>query len=562
MSFFDRYSIRTKVLAAFGIVLLATIGLGLLSISRMGALNDAAAEIRDDYLPSTRLLGLIRFDMMRFRQIEATHMLVGGAEAKAREAATLATLKAELDGLFRQYEPLVAPGTERRLADAVERGWAAYLAIDEKLLDLSNKTDQAAGSSLYTGEMRSTFNQAADQLAADIKFNTDNGSAAADRGAAIYDFTRMITILTAIATVVVGLLAAYGIIAGVSRPMSRMTHGMRRLAEHDLAVDIIGTGRGDEIGAMAEAVKVFRENMIENDRLAELQREEQAAKERRARKIEQLNDAFDRTASEAIGTLANAATELQSTAGQMTASATAASRQAGAVAAAAEEASTNVQTVAAATEELSASIQEITQQVTKSSVIAGQAVTEAASTSGTVRSLAEAAQKIGEVVRLINDIASQTNLLALNATIEAARAGEAGKGFAVVASEVKGLATQTARATDEIAEQVAAMQRATQDCVGAIDRIDGTIGRMNEISTSIAAAMEQQGAATLEIARNVEQAARGTADVSVNVGGVNKAADETGAAAVEVQQAADSLGVQAETLRREVGTFLAEIRAA
>jgi methyl-accepting chemotaxis protein len=562
MSFFDRYPIRTKVLAAFGIVLLATIGLGLLSISRMGALNDAAAEIRDDYLPSTRLLGLIRFDMMRFRQIEATHMLVGGAEAKAREAVTLGTLKTELDALFRQYEPLVARGTERSLADAVEQGWAAYLALDDKLVDLSNKNDQATASGFYTGEMRSTFNRAADQLAADIKLNTDNGTAAADRSAAIYEFTRTITIVTAIATVAIGLLAAYGIIAGVSRPMGRMTHGMRRLAEHDLAVEIIGTGRGDEIGAMAEAVKVFRENMIENDRLAELQREEQAAKERRARKIEQLNSAFDRAASETIGSLANAATELQSTAGQMTSSAAAASRQAGAVAAAAEEASANVQTVAAATEELSASIQEITQQVTKSSVIAGQAVTEAASTTGTVRSLADAAQKIGEVVRLINDIASQTNLLALNATIEAARAGEAGKGFAVVASEVKGLATQTARATEEIAEQVSAMQRATQECVGAIERIDGTIGRMNEISTSIAAAMEQQGAATLEIARNVEQAARGTADVSVNVGGVNKAADETGAAAVEVQQAADNLGVQAETLRREVGTFLADIRTA
>jgi len=562
MSFFDRFPIRTKVLAAFGLVLLAMVGLGLLSMNRMGALNAAAAEIRDNYLPSTRVLGLIRFDMMRFRQIEATHMLVSAPEAKAREAATMATLKTELADLHRQYEPLITPGKERSLADGVQRGWDAYLALDAKYIELSNKGDQAAGTAAYIGDMRSTFNQAADQLAEDIKLNTELGTAAANQGAAIYEYTRVVTTVTAIATVVVGLLAAYGIIAGVSRPMTRMTDGMRRLAEHDLEVEIIGTGRGDEIGSMAEAVKVFRENMIQNDRLAELQREEHEARDRRAKKIEQLNNAFDRTASETIGTLASAATELQATAGEMNNSAATASRQAGAVAAAAEEASTNVQTVAAATEELSASIQEITRQVAQSSQIAGQAVTEAANTSGTVRSLAEAAQKIGEVVRLINDIASQTNLLALNATIEAARAGEAGKGFAVVASEVKGLATQTARATEDIAEQVTAMQRATQDCVGAIERIDGTIGRMNEISTSIAAAMEEQGAATQEIARNVEQAARGTADVSVNVGGVNRAADETGAAAVEVQQAADGLGVQAETLRREVGNFLAEIRAA
>ena len=562
MSFFDRFSIRTKVLTAFGLVLLAMVGLGLLSMNRMGALNDAAAEIRDDYLPSTRVLGLIRFDMMRFRQIEATHMLVAAPDAKAREAATMATLKTELVDLHRQYDPLITPGKERALADGVQRGWDAYLALDAKYIELSNKGDQAAGTASYIGDMRSTFNQAADQLAEDIKLNTELGTAAANQGAAIYEYTRVLTIVTAIATVVVGLLAAYGIIAGVSRPMTRMTDGMRRLAEHDLDVEITGTGRGDEIGSMAEAVKVFRENMIQNDRLAELQREEHEARDRRAKKIEQLNNAFDRTASETIGTLASAATELQATAGEMNNSAATASRQAGAVAAAAEEASTNVQTVAAATEELSASIQEITRQVAQSSQIAGQAVTEAANTSGTVRSLAEAAQKIGEVVRLINDIASQTNLLAVNATIEAARAGEAGKGFAVVASEVKGLATQTARATEDIAEQVTAMQRATQDCVGAIERIDGTIGRMNEISTSIAAAMEEQGAATQEIARNVEQAARGTADVSVNVGGVNRAADETGAAAVEVQQAADGLGVQAETLRREVGNFLAEIRAA
>jgi len=562
MQFFDRFSIRTKVLAAFGLVLLAMVGLGLLSILRMGEMNDNAAHIRNDFLPSTRLLGLIRFDMMRFRQIEATHMLQATPEAKAREAATLATLKTEIDGLYRQYEPMVDAGKERALYDGIRRGWDAYLTLDQKFIDLSNKGDQTTGAASYIGDMRSTFNQAADQLAEAIKLNTDLGTAAADEGSAIYDLTRTLTIVTAVATIVVGLLAAWGIIAGVSRPMTRMTDGMRRLAEHDLEVEIIGSGRGDEIGSMAEAVKVFRENMIQNDRLAELQREEQEAKERRARKIEQLNNSFDRTATETIGALASAATELQATAGEMTNSAAAASRQAGAVAASAEEASTNVQTVAAATEELSASIQEITRQVAQSSQIAGQAVTEAATTSGTVRSLSEAAQKIGEVVRLINDIASQTNLLALNATIEAARAGEAGKGFAVVASEVKGLATQTARATDEIAEQVTAMQRATQECVGAIERIDGTIGRMNEISTSIAAAMEQQGAATQEIARNVEQAARGTADVSVNVGGVNRAADETGAAAIEVQQAADGLGVQAETLRREVGSFLAEIRAA
>jgi methyl-accepting chemotaxis protein len=252
--------------------------------------------------------------------------------------------------------------------------------------------------------------------------------------------------------------------------------------------------------------------------------------------------------------------ELRNTSGGMSNNADLASKQAGAVAAASDNASENVQTVAAAAEELSSSIQEITRQVTQSSAIAGQAVTEAGETMATMRSLSEAAQKIGEVVRLIKDIAARTNLLALNATIEAARAGEAGKGFTVVASEVKNLATQTARATEEIAAQVASMQETAGNAAGAIDRIDKTIGRMNEISTSIAAAMEEQGAATQEIARNVQQAARGTSEVSSNITGLNQVVEDTGAAAVDVLTAADRLNEQAKTLRERVATFLSEVR--
>ena len=348
----------------------------------------------------------------------------------------------------------------------------------------------------------------------------------------------------------------------VSRPIQMMTGAMRRLAERDMTVMIPGSGRGDEIGAMAAAVQVFKDNMIEADRLAEAQRAEQTQKEARSTHIERLNTDFDSSARDALASLANAATELRTTAGGMSNNSDVASKQAGAVAAASDQTSANVQTVAAATEQLSASIQEISRQIAQSSTIAGQAVSEAAETSATMRTLADAAQKIGDVVRLINDIASQTNLLALNATIEAARAGEAGKGFAVVASEVKSLATQTARATEDISAQIAAMQDSTGAAVTAIERIDTTIGRMNDIATSIAAAMDQQGAATQEIARNVQEAARGTAEVSSNIGGLSQAVDETGVASIDVLSAADELGRQAETLRVRVGTFLADIRAA
>jgi methyl-accepting chemotaxis protein len=246
----------------------------------------------------------------------------------------------------------------------------------------------------------------------------------------------------------------------------------------------------------------------------------------------------------------------------MSATAEETERQSTAVAAASDQATANVQTVAAASEELSGSIAEIGRQVADSARIAGLAVEEANRTNGQVTALSEAAQKVGDVIRMINDIASQTNLLALNATIEAARAGEAGKGFAVVASEVKSLANQTARATEEIASQIEAIQAATTDTVEAIQRIGGTIGQISEISATIAAAVEQQGAATQEIARNVTEAATGTADVSSNIATVTRAAGETGAAASQVLSAAGELSQQGETLSAEVARFLQNIRAA
>ena len=345
-------------------------------------------------------------------------------------------------------------------------------------------------------------------------------------------------------------------------PIRRMTDVMGRLARHDLAAEVEGAGRKDEIGDMASAVQVFKTSMVEGDRLKVEQEAERSRADAKGKKLEELSRSFEAKVGSIVQAVASQATQMQASAQSMTVTAAETTKQAGAVAAASEESASNVQTVASAAEELSSSIAEIARQVGHSSRIAQNAVTEAGTANAMVVSLAGASQKIGEIVALINDIADQTNLLALNATIEAARAGEAGKGFAVVASEVKNLATQTSKATEDIRAQISGVQSATQDAVKAIDSIGSTIGEINQIVTTIAAAVEEQGAATKEIARNVEETAKGTREVSANIAGVTNAANGTGAAAGQVLNVARALSGQSGDLRKYVVEFLADVKAA
>jgi len=374
--------------------------------------------------------------------------------------------------------------------------------------------------------------------------------------------TWMESILSVVA-LLFSIAAAWLIARMVSRPVIGMTEAMQRLANDDLSVDIVGTERKDEIGAMAQSVQVFKDNAI---RVKQLQKEQADAEQRSVEEqkaaMNRMADEFEADVRGVVDAVASAATEMQATAQSMSSAAGSAADQSNAVAAASEEATSNVQTVAAAAEEMASSIGEIGRQVDESASIAGNAVQQAEKTNQSVQALSEAAQKVGEVVDLINDIASQTNLLALNATIEAARAGEAGKGFAVVASEVKNLANQTARATEEIAAQISNMQHETQDAVSAIGEIANVIGRMNEIAVTISSAVEQQGAATGEISNNVQQAATGTREVSSNISGVSQVVSDTGTSANDVLSAAGELSQQAEMLRGKVDTFVERVRAA
>jgi methyl-accepting chemotaxis protein len=559
----SRVSIRTKLVLGLGFLLMATVGLGLFAIDRMSGIADAAQVVTGDYFPSALASAGMRGTAFSVR-IGESH-LVAATDA-ADQKATLAALDAAVARFVQQrrdYEKLIDAGEETAIYVKVDAAWAAYMAAHSRMLAVFAAGNVEQARMMLNGDMEHTFNDLTTALSSDLTYNGHNGTVASDHINDLFRTTRTVTYLAIGLSALAALLVGFGLVRGISVPLGRMTTAMRRLADRDMAVEVPGVGRGDEIGAMAGAVQVFKDNMIRADELAAAQetlKAEAAAAQKVARL--QMADSFEAKVGHVVAQLSSGATELQATAQAMSTTATETNRQATTVAAAAEEASAGVQTVATAAEELTASIREISRQVAQSSQVSERAVADARRTDSIVRMLAESAQKIGDVVGLITSIAGQTNLLALNATIEAARAGDAGKGFAVVASEVKSLANQTAKATDEIGSQITQIQGATAEAVQAIRSINTTIEEVSRISTTIAAAVEEQEAATAEIARNVQQTSVSNQEVTSNITSVNQAASDTGAAATQVYGAATDLSQQAEHLTREVGDFVAGIRAA
>ena len=550
------------------------VALLLINIALMGALgalgffgmSSIREGLRTVYEDRTVPMGQILTSMEGYYEIRLAVLAGLGATDPTmiiQKKAEAEERKAKIDKEWQAYMATYMPPEEIEAAKTTEAAIAAYDAMwPEVFADLA-RGDQAAAKALAASKGGPAF------AALDESFNAlaelQKKIAGAEYVQATDTFNNNLYLLVAIliGAVAIGAALAMVVARSITLPLNGIIGVMGELTKGNLAVEVGGQDRRDEVGSVSKAVGVFKDGLVEAERLRVEQEEakKRAEAEHRQAMLD-LADKFEASVGHVVGAVTSAATELQATAQSLSATAEETSQQSNAVAAASEQMTQNVQTVASATEELSSSIREIGNQVSESSRIVGHAVTQAEDTNAKVKALAEAAQKIGDVVTLINEIAAQTNLLALNATIEAARAGEAGKGFAVVASEVKNLATQTAKATEEIAGQVRAIQEATDTSAQAIDTIAQTINRVNEISTTIASAVEEQGAATQEIARNVQEASTGTAEVTNNISGVTQASAQTSAGSTQVLSAASELAKNGERLRQEVESFLHMVRAA
>jgi methyl-accepting chemotaxis protein len=561
----NRFSIATRMMFVFVVLAVTQAGIAAVGLHGYQRSNDDIAEVYQERLVPVSLLSRIN-DLMHVSVEQLTTAVIARPSPKnvlpyiERVDRNLS----ESDRLVRQYAQHVADDNDKKLLEdwIAKRGVLAEKGIKPAVAALQKQAFDDAEDTVL-GVALKQFEATQQVFDAILARELENAQHTHDRANRRYDVTKYLTIgAIVLALGLCGAMAFY-VKRAVTGPLIVLSAAMKSLAGGNKTVDIPYAARADEVGETAKAAQTFKDSLLRIDAMEAEQKEAATrAMAQRKSEMDRLADAFQATVGTIVTTVSSASRQLEAAAGTLADTADTTQRLSTTVTATSEQASAHVQSVATASEQLSGCVGEIARQVEESRRIAGQAVTQAGKTDTRMSELSQAAGRIGDVVKLITAIAEQTNLLALNATIEAARAGETGKGFAVVAQEVKALASQTAKATEEIGTQIATMQAATQESVAAIKEISGTIRRVSDIASTIAAAVEEQGTATEEISRNVQQAAAGTAQVAANITDVSRGAGATGSASTQVLSSARSLAGESSRLKLEVEKFLATVRAA
>lgn len=546
-------SIRGKLAAAFGSLLLLISFLGLMAVLGMSEMNDNSVLVRDNWLPSTRILGNLASAVQGYR-LTVVNELFNSEERNRTDM--LRTAREKVRSTRASYESKIARGTQdEELMRTFDARWAELEESSTRLLALAASDPDGARHMLY-GPNRATYRAVMNALEKDQQFNAAEGTRAADEGTTIYQRTRIMVF----ATIGLALILAAGLgvilVRAIAKPVNAMTEAMKHLADGRLDIQLPPSDRKDEVGRMASTLVVFRDNAVKARDLQDAAEKVRIAKDRRQAAMDRHTSDFGTTIAGMMESLGNAAAELRGTANNMADHVSRIRGQAASTASAASGATETMSSVAAGAEQMSASINEISKQVSHVTTAVHTAIECASTTDSKVSSMAQAADRVGHVVQLINNIAGQTNLLALNATIEAARAGEAGKGFAVVAGEVKALAAQTAKATDEIGSQIGEIRATTGEAVEAMRAVTNAIGQVEQVATAIAAAVEEQAAATREIASSVQKISGNADETARAMQDVSDAASQADSNSTHVQQASDVVGDTARTLRGEVDQFL------